>query len=377
MKIFAFITSLLILWRAVYPLPVKWYWKVVIGMFFVVSAFKFHIFHLFGGPMYFAPELPRGLLLAGAWCFGVVFVFFFLLALAELVRLPIYLVRRKKLPANWCRNNNIINGALLGVSLLLTTAGIICGTALPEVKEITLEIDGLPVEAEKLKFVLLSDLHADKLTRRDTIRQIVERVNKLKPDYIFITGDFVDGRVSSCGVELLPLKELFAEYGVYAVAGNHEYYSGFNEWCRFLEEKCNIRMLINDSLPIAGNLQLAGVADDAGKLRKLPAADLDRALQNSEAGRPVILLAHRPAFAHIAAQKKDVILQLSGHTHGGMIYGIDAFVALANGGFATGVHKVGKTVLYVSNGSGIWNGFPVRLGRNSEITLLRLKRSGK
>ncbi len=29
--------------------------------------------------------------------------------------------------------------------------------------------------------------------------------------------------------------------------------------------------------------------------------------------------------------------------------------------------------LFVSNGTSIWNGFPIRLGRESEITLITLK----
>jgi predicted MPP superfamily phosphohydrolase len=29
--------------------------------------------------------------------------------------------------------------------------------------------------------------------------------------------------------------------------------------------------------------------------------------------------------------------------------------------------------LYVSNGTGLWNGFPIRLGRPSEITLITLR----
>ena len=32
--------------------------------------------------------------------------------------------------------------------------------------------------------------------------------------------------------------------------------------------------------------------------------------------------------------------------------------------------------LYVTRGSGIWNGFPVRLGVSSEITLLRMMWGG-
>ena len=86
-----------------------------------------------------------------------------------------------------------------------------------------------------------------------------------------------------------------------------------------------------------------------------------------------LLLAHQPKPAAEAA-KSGVALQVSGHTHGGMIVGIDRLVARFNAGFVAGSYRVGNLRLYVSRGSGIWNGFPIRLGVPSEITLLRLKR---
>ncbi|MBO4793944.1 MAG: metallophosphoesterase, partial [Deltaproteobacteria bacterium] len=86
-----------------------------------------------------------------------------------------------------------------------------------------------------------------------------------------------------------------------------------------------------------------------------------------------ILLSHRPAIAREAA-KHGVSLQLSWHTHGGMIRGMDLLVARFNGGFVAGHYQVGALQLYVSRGSGIWNGFPVRIGVPAEITLLHLCR---
>jgi predicted MPP superfamily phosphohydrolase len=62
-----------------------------------------------------------------------------------------------------------------------------------------------------------------------------------------------------------------------------------------------------------------------------------------------------------------VDLQLSGHTHGGQILGMNQVVARFNQGFLYGWYQVGKMRLYVSSGAGLWNGFPVRLGVPSEI----------
>ncbi len=64
---------------------------------------------------------------------------------------------------------------------------------------------------------------------------------------------------------------------------------------------------------------------------------------------PVILLDHQPRNAHLAAAR-GVALQLSGHTHGGMVSGLARLVALANKGFVSGSYAVRDMHLYVSNG---------------------------
>jgi hypothetical protein len=55
-----------------------------------------------------------------------------------------------------------------------------------------------------------------------------------------------------------------------------------------------------------------------------------------------------------------------------MIAGLDRLIAPANNGFVSGLYAEGSLALYVSNGSGIWNGFPFRLGKSSEIALITL-----
>ena len=75
------------------------------------------------------------------------------------------------------------------------------------------------------------------------------------------------------------------------------------------------------------------------------------------------------------AASRGVALQLSGHTHGGMIRGPDRLVARSNAGFVSGRYRVGAMTLYVSNGTGLWPGFALRLGVPSEITRLTLRRN--
>ncbi|OQA82200.1 MAG: putative metallophosphoesterase [Lentisphaerae bacterium ADurb.Bin242] len=101
--------------------------------------------------------------------------------------------------------------------------------------------------------------------------------------------------------------------------------------------------------------------------------DLEKALKNAPSGTARILLSHRPNMV-VPAVTEGVDLQLSAHTHGGIVLGLDRLVARYNARFVSGLYRVGDMTLYVTRGSGIWNGFPVRLGVPSEITLLKLLR---
>ena len=58
-----------------------------------------------------------------------------------------------------------------------------------------------------------------------------------------------------------------------------------------------------------------------------------------------------------------------------MIRGLDRLVARGNGGFVSGAYTVGGMMLYVSNGTALWPGFALRLGRPSELTHFTLRRS--
>jgi predicted MPP superfamily phosphohydrolase len=51
-------------------------------------------------------------------------------------------------------------------------------------------------------------------------------------------------------------------------------------------------------------------------------------------------------------------------------------VARGNDGFVSRRYQVGAMTLYVSNGTALWPGFALRLGRPSEMTRITLRRAG-
>ena len=60
-----------------------------------------------------------------------------------------------------------------------------------------------------------------------------------------------------------------------------------------------------------------------------------------------------------------------------MIRGFDLLVAAFNGGWVSGRYQTGMLTLLVSNGTWLWKGFPLRLGRPGEILLITLRKKVK
>ncbi len=378
MKTSALLLSLLLFSLAVLPLQKKWQWKTALFFLILLAGFKSQILYKLGGtPFFFGPDVPGWLIASGGWIYGTFILYLLMMLPAGIVRLFWILIlklRKKPVTKVFRKRWNIAHALLLTLAVLASSIGLRRGTMLPEIRDVAIEITGKQ-PASPLKIVLLADLHADRMTRADKIRAFVERANAAGGDVIVLAGDLIDG----CNVyqELLPLKELHAPFGVYAVPGNHEYYNGYEEWKNFFAaEFPRIRLLENQSVTLPDGTVLAGVADPAAQRgsRKFAPPDIAGALQGTPANARKILLAHQPRLAYGGAAN-GIDLQLSGHTHGGMVIGLDQFVKHANGNFVSGLYEVGNMKLYVSNGTGIWNGFPIRLGHDPEIT--RITISGK
>lgn len=376
MAIALLIAALYVFWRTVMPLRVHWAVKVLAAVVIVLAALKFVLIRQFGG-QYFAPDVPVWVLLTGAWLFAAFLLYFILMIVTDLVRLLVSLVCKIcRKPDCGERYRCRINGVLAVFACLLAGIGIAEGQKLPRIREVTVSVKNLPHDAEGMRIAVLADLHVHKLLKEEFIRETVRLVQAEHPSLVLIVGDFADGLPTLRGAALMPLKDLSAPEGVYAVAGNHEYYYDYRAWKAFIEKTLGIPMISNEHRFLKnGTLALAGMSDPAARIEGEEEPNLPKALRGIPQGTPVLLMAHRPTVATEASQHAGVALQVSGHTHGGMILGFDWFVAQFNSGFVSGEYRVGDMMLSVSNGTGIWNGFPVRLGVPSEIILIRLTKA--
>src|SRR5262249_15144534 len=175
-----------------------------------------------------------------------------------------------------------------------------------------------------------------------------DRVNSLDPDVVVITGDLVDGSVAALRDEVAPLAELRAKHGIFFVTGNHEYYSGVDEWIAELD-RLGIRVLRNEHVRVGdgdNSFDLAGVDDwSASRFGGGHGPDLERALKGRDPGRELVLLAHQPKQI-VEAAAKGVGLQLSGHTHGGQIFPWNFLVGIDQP-YVAGLAVHGDTHIYV------------------------------
>ncbi|MGC4806498.1 metallophosphoesterase [Micromonospora sp. DT233] len=243
----------------------------------------------------------------------------------------------------------------------------------PHLDRVRIPLAKLPRGMDGLRIATVSDIHLGPLRGRVHTERIVAMINRLDADLVAVVGDLVDGSVAELGEAAAPLRDLRSRYGSFFVTGNHEYYSGVEEWVREVD-RLGLRVLQNTRQEIvtpAGVLDLAGVNDVTAAGTGLAApADFTAALGDRDPSRPVVLLAHQP-IAAVEAAKFGVDLQLSGHTHGGQIVPFNLAVKLQQP-VVSGLGEVDGTKVYVTNGAGFW-GPPVRVGANPQVTLVELR----
>lgn len=243
---------------------------------------------------------------------------------------------------------------------------------LPMVKKVEIK-SSLWTLQKPLKIVQLTDFHIGQGFDGKWLEKVIEKTNRLNPDLIVITGDLIDKSPAELGEEMRKLLSLKAPLGVYIVFGNHEAYHQGGLWREFFK-KIGLPVLENENilLEFEGQKIALGGIDFGANYQEKRADDLLKKTFNSVDEKTIrILLAHHP---HVfkKAINHNIFLQLSGHTHGGMIFPVDLIVKLSNKGFLRGLYKKDSSFLYVSNGTGLWGGFPARLGSFNEITLIEV-----
>jgi predicted MPP superfamily phosphohydrolase len=240
-------------------------------------------------------------------------------------------------------------------------------------------IRNLPDAFRGFRIVQISDIHLEEFTEPFFLDRVVKRVNKLAPDMVLLTGDFVTMGASNfmtgshaayhCAEVLATLTCQLR----YAIMGNHDVGVGAPLVTDALQSR-GIPVLLNAYLPIelkGSRIWLSGVQDPGTSI-----PDLNLAIPPKPDG-PVILMAHEPDYADTVVQHPRaglIDLMLSGHSHGGQIRlpFLGPLVLPPMGKrYYEGHYQFKGMQLYVNRGIGTV-GVPFRLNCPPEITVLTL-----
>jgi uncharacterized protein len=231
-------------------------------------------------------------------------------------------------------------------------------------------LDSLPDALSGLRVEQISDIHHGLFLPPEMLAQVVRQANRLNPDLVALTGDFVTYSRENIEPASEILRNLRARYGVFAVLGNHDFRVGANAITLALRRQ-RIEVLRNQNVTIGfggASLYVAGV-DDYGY-----GADVRRAMRGIPRDAATLLLAHNPRIISLAA-RHGVSLVLSGHTHGGQVnlplLGTVYGRSPEQMRYKIGWDRLGTTQIYVSRGIGTIV-LPWRLRCPAEISLLEL-----
>ena len=248
------------------------------------------------------------------------------------------------------------------------------------VTEYEITNERLPEGFDGFTVVQISDFHNP---LSDFLREsTLEETQRLKPDIIVITGDFIDSRKPKTEISLDFARELVKIAPVYFAPGNHEaripeIYEPFERELR----NAGVNVLRNSAKKInihGEEINIAGF-DDAtfyGTQDKFLSTQEAIAATDYNKNLFTIALSHRPeVFSVYVETEQDLVF--SGHHHGGQ------FVIPYLGGlfmptegffpdYCEGVHTDNGTTMVVSRGIGN-SAFPIRVNNRPELIFVTLR----
>ncbi len=269
---------------------------------------------------------------------------------------------------------------LITLFLLLILYMHFIGTKGLIVREYKVESNQLPDSFHGFKVVQFSDLHYLSTIHEKELKNIVNKINKLKPDIVVFTGDLIEESKTTTENDLKVLitylNKIEATTGLYAIKGNHDY---SNDNFEKVMNQTNFKILDNtyELIYYQGNIPILLTGN--GSIIHND-CDIDKAFSYDKMDNLyTISLIHEPDVTDNIREKYSVNLILSGHTHNGQIRvpGLGAIMKVEEGKiYPNQEYTLGNTKLYVSGGLGT-SMYEFRLFNHPSINLYRLTKEAK
>jgi uncharacterized protein len=245
----------------------------------------------------------------------------------------------------------------------------------------------------KLRAVVLADPHvSDPIMPMERWEAVIEQANALNPDVTLIPGDllvhhpFVTGKYSAIDVARAT-SHLKARHGVFAVCGNHDWWSDLSmqkrgkgpcemevqlaaQGIEVLENRA--KQIVHNGMPVWVMGTSSTIAIYKRPRPHVSFMDITKAMSQIIDNAPILHMSHEPDG--LLRTPKRVNLTIAGHTHGGQIRAL-GYSPISNSRmgnkFAYGHVIHNDQHMIVSGGVGS-SGLPIRLGVPPEIVVLEL-----
>jgi len=238
--------------------------------------------------------------------------------------------------------------------------------------EVSVPVPNLGKDLDGLRIVQITDIHLSPFLSEQEFARTIDMANETRAHIGLVTGDLISRRGDPLDACLKQLARLRAEAGILGCLGNHEVYTGTEEYVTESGRKIGIDFLRHRARVLKFGktaLNFAGVDYQRFEHRYLVGTE-----QLVMPGAINVLLSHNPDVFPVAASQ-GFDLTIAGHTHGGQvnfeILHENWNVARYYTRYVRGLYREGRSAVYVSSGIGTI-GVPVRIGAPPEVSLIRL-----
>ena len=277
---------------------------------------------------------------------------------------------------------NSASGAVLASPFLVIGYGSLIERTNFRVREIDIRIPSLHPDLEGLRLLQLTDIHLSPFLSVEELERVIHASNETRPHLALVTGDLISARGDPLDDCLRLLARVKTDAGILGCMGNHEFFSGVEQYATEQGARRGIRFLRRRNQTLRFGTALLNVAGvDYERMSATHTGYLRGAERMVVPGALNVLLSHNPdVFPIAAAQGYD--LTVSGHTHGGQvnieILSQDINPARFITPYVYGAYEWSEggrsASAYVSRGIGTI-GIPTRVGAPPEISVLRLRKA--
>jgi predicted MPP superfamily phosphohydrolase len=321
---------------------------------------------------FFRNSVTEYLVIIGAFYLAIMVYALLFLIMIDVLRLGNHLFHffPSVIEKNPLKSAEIITYVISAIIIITVFVGHL-NTLFPRIHTLDVSIEKPANGIEKLTAVVVSDVHLGTVIQANHLERIVNKINQINPDIVFMPGDIVDEDVAPVIEQNMAetIRKLNPRYGIYAVTGNHEYFSGVEEAVAYLE-KAGIRVLQDDFVKVADAFYVIGRKDRMAERMAGGRKKLKDIMEGIDQSLPLIMMDHQP-YELDQAKENGVDLQLSGHTHHGQLFPFN-YITSAVYELSWGYLKKVTTHYYVSCGVGTW-GPPVRTCSRPEVVQIRVK----